>query len=91
MLVTAINKMNEIELSYKMENKEENILIVFGLKVDGEKNRIEIHPTNEGIQITGIGEEKSLSEEEFFTFVDTMKELKVLQEQAKELIKKLVA
>lgn len=91
LLANTINVLNEKGFKYKVEQKDASLSMAFGLIVEGKKNKIEVVPGEADIQVKVFGTEKQVDEAGLGQFLDTILEIKALQEKEAQLIESLKA
>lgn len=92
MLSIAINVLNEKEVKYKFSQKNGVSSMLFGLLTQGVKNKIEVLPSESEITVKIFDIEKKFTDEVGFGgFINTIIELKALQEKENALIDQLKA
>lgn len=88
-LANAINVLNEKGFKYKVEQKEAVLSMAFGLIAEGKKTKVEVIPGEVDIQIKVLGAEKQVDEAGLGQFLDTVVELKAIQEKEAQLLETL--
>jgi hypothetical protein len=91
LLANTINVLNEKGIKYKVEQKDATLSMAFGLIAEGKKNKVELVPGEADIQVKVLGTEKAVDEAGLGQFLDTVLELKALQEKETQLIDTLKA
>lgn len=90
LLANAINILNDKGVKYRVEQKKgASISFAFGLHVKEKPEKIEVIPEETAIQVKVLGTEKKLDEAGFGLFLDTIIEIKALQEKEVQLIEAL--
>jgi tRNA A37 threonylcarbamoyltransferase TsaD len=91
LLAKTINTLNEKSIKYKVEQEGGELSMAFGLMASGAKTKVVLIPNETDIQIKVIGTEKTVDETALGEFLDTVIELKAIQEQEAKLIETLKA
>lgn len=91
LLANTINVLNEKGVKYKVTQEATGLAMAFGIIAEGKKTKVEVIPGEAEIAVKGIGAEKSLNEEGFGTFLDTVVELRAIQEKEAKLLESLKA
>lgn len=93
MLAIIINTLNEKGQKYKVsQDKETGIVsMIFGIMANGKKEKVEVVPGENTITVKLLETEKSIDEAGLGTFIDSIIELKALQEKEVKLIEALKA
>lgn len=91
MVATTINVLNEKQLKYKVSSKDGMISMIFGILTQGvTKNKVEIIPCESEILVKIFETERKFADEKAFGgFIDTILELKAIQEKETALIEEL--
>ncbi|PLS19149.1 hypothetical protein CVD28_01705 [Bacillus sp. M6-12] len=91
LLANTINVLNEKGFKYKVEQKDATLSMAFGLIAEGKKNKVEVVPGETDIQVKVLGSEKSVDEAGLGQLLDTILEIKALQEKEALLVESLKA
>lgn len=91
MLAIVINTLNDKGQKYKISQDKGVISAIFGIMANGKREKVEIVPVESEIIVRLLETEKRLDEAGFGTFVDSVLELKALQEKESKLIETLKA
>lgn len=97
-IAITINALNEKGIKYKVMQEGEQVYMAFGLIMNGEKGKIKVFPNGENIRIAvqeSISDneksvEKLVDEAGLNKFLDTVLEIKSVQEKDAELVKQEV-